>query len=181
MSGDSSHSSPMPDNHCPVIRMTFCGLQNFWFKMDRFYKFYVTDEGLYVAWIGGQVHDAFSIRAQFSPLYPLLIGFLIIEPLAMILERRRRDLELQYGALISEPVKFFAVDERNFFLSRDGIHSIRISRRRTWWYLWMNSGKMDVVLPNGEPIRLILLRDPPEVRTLVDHLVAAEYAAAFVA
>jgi len=169
------YAPPFADSHLSTrVHHTFCGLQPFWTQADRFYKFYVTKDALYAGWIGGQFHDKLSVRCQLSPLYLVLVGFVVAEPIAMWIDNRRRRLQSLYDSLIAEPDNFLAVDRRNFLIARKSIQSITISSRKSSWTFWANSGIMKLNIHGHDPIRVII-RDARDLGAIVDEMVAAGY------
>jgi len=169
------YASPAAGSYFPTrVHHTFCGLQPLWTKADRFYKFYVTKDALYAGWIGGQFYDKFSVRCQLSPLYLVLVGFVIAEPIAMWVDNRRRRLQSLYDSLIAEPDNFLAADYRNLLIERKNIQLITISSRKSSWTFWANSGIMKMEIHDHDPIRVIV-RDERDLDAIVDEMVAAGY------
>lgn len=169
------YATPLADQPLPPrIHRTFCGLQPRWATLDRFYKIYITDAALYAGWIGGQFQDKLSVRCQLSPLYLVLIGFVVAEPIAALVEHRRRRLEARYDTLITAPDQFLAADRRNFVLARKNVKSITVSPRKSFWTLWANSGVIDLT-PHDGAARRILVRDSRDLAGIAVELHAAHY------
>ena len=169
------YAPPLVESSQPLrVHETFCGLQPLWTKSDRFYKIYITETGLYAGWIGGQFHDKLSVRYQLSPLYLVLIGFVVAEPIAAWIDNRRRRLQSLYDSLIANPDNFLAADRRNFMLARKDIKLITVSRRKSSWTLWANSGIIELIPTDRDPVR-ILVRGARDLDTIVDELVAVHY------
>jgi len=153
---------------------TFRGLQPLWTKLDRFYKFYITPDAIYAAWIGGQFHDKTSVRCQLSPLYIILIGFVAAEPLAAWANNRRRRLEGMYDALVADRADFLAADDRNLEITRKNVSLITASSRKSHWTMWTNSGIL-TFHREGENALKIIVRASRPINAVVDDLIAAGY------
>lgn len=174
------HSNPYAAPTTPVeqpaqVHWTFCGMQAFVAKPDRYYKVFITDQGLYAGWLGGQFYNKMSVRYQLSPLYITIVGALIVEPLAMWIDSRRRQLENRYDALIAEPANFLAADRRNTFIPRAAIETISVSNRRSSWMAWMNRGILKVARNDGEPAVEWMIGATRLLDEVVSELAAAGY------
>ncbi|PHS03059.1 MAG: hypothetical protein COA78_19220 [Blastopirellula sp.] len=179
LASDNPYASPLTDSQLPVrVDRTFCGLQPNWTTPDRFYKFYITKETLYAGWIGGQFHDKLSVRYGLWPIYLILVGIIVGEPLAIWADNRRCRLQSLYDSLIEEPDVFLAADSRNMMIARKNIQSIKISSRKSSWTFWANSGIITLNIHYGKSIRL-LIRDTRDLNDIVDELVDAGYPVVF--
>ncbi len=157
------------------VRWTFCGLQTYWKTPDRYYKVYITDQGLYAGWIGGQFYSKRSARMQLSPLYATIVGALIVEPVAMWIDNRRNRLEKLYDSLIVEPSHFLQADSRNVFVPRAEIRSVEISTRRSSWMFWTNSGILTFQLLNSPSPFTLLVDSTRMLAEIIAELAAGGY------
>jgi len=174
-----SSTNPYESPHARLDRPlradgTFRGLQPLWTKLDRFYKFYVTPDAIYAAWIGGQFHDKTSVRFQLSPLYIILIGFVTAEPIAVWANNRRRRLEEMYDAIVGDRADFLAADDRNLEITRKNISLITASARKSHWTMWTNSGILTFHREGQDALKVIVRGSRP-MDAVVDDLVAAGY------
>lgn len=113
-----------------MAEFSFYALQPFYVERDRFYKVYAYSDGLYGAWVAGQV---FSWRAA-------TVQLLVFAPLAYWPLAARKRREAIYDGLADDPQRLLASDGRNFFLPRSSITALQpTDRRKSWTTLYGGS------------------------------------------
>lgn len=118
--------------------LAFYALKPCWTRFDRFYKVYITKDGLLGAWVGGQFHDDASVRYQIGGTGPLAAR------VSTWVNQRREKLEAHYDALVSAPEIVLQNDSRNFLLPKSDIRAIRITRRPSLWTGRRDQGSLSV-------------------------------------
>jgi len=138
-----------------------------WMSADRFYKIYLTREGLFGAWVAGQFHDPESVRIQLLvwPLVPLVTASVM---------GARRESEATYDSLARDPDSILPLDERNFVLRPTEILSIRVRTPPLLWTCYSNKGSLAIELRDGTAYDFIV-RVGMGVTAVVDRFAKLGY------
>ncbi len=141
-----------------MAEFSFHALQPFYVERDRFFKVYACSDGLYGAWVAGQV---FSWRAAAAQL-------LVFTPLAYWALAARRRRESIYDGLKDEPQRLLARDGRNFFLPRSSIADFQPTDRRKSWTTLYGGSTLTIDFAEGRIDLIAFAPDTPQ--SIADRL-----------
>jgi hypothetical protein len=109
----------------------FYALEPRWFRLDLFYKVYVTPDDLRGACIGRQVYHADSALRQL--IAPAAIFAPLMRLWAARILRNVQRRELEYDAIALSPDVLLGRDRSNFVIPRADITQIEVDRKRRFW------------------------------------------------
>jgi len=130
----------------------FYGLAREWFRGDRLYKIYLTNETLVGIKVGGQFHDKLSVRVQLSPFYLTLVGIPFVEILASWIERRRLLVETE----VEKDLAKAATRDDSLVVALSDLRVVELSSRPNWWTMGLNSGTVTFKRQNQDSLALVL-------------------------
>lgn len=134
--------------------LAFYALEPRWFRWDRYYKVYLSDRAMHVAYLAAQVYDNRSAELSSAGLGSL--RRMAQRQLVLLKER-----EGEYDRMDLGTPAFIRTDERNFTLARAEIRQVDLVARFSMW-LAGKGGVLTIHRADLTKIKLLLPTSQPE-------------------
>ncbi|MFV8828179.1 hypothetical protein [Alkalihalobacterium sp. APHAB7] len=136
------------------------------FRSRKYYKLFITENGICGAVIAGTIPDAIMADIML-PRNPA--GF-FLEPVYNKKILKRHDKEDELNPTIIDNLHFLKLDKKNFFWAKEGIQQVRIqTKMHNFTWPAKNSGTITFVLPKKKK-KTFIMYPVQDVENLIESL-----------